>query len=84
MIERYRHKKRGTTYTQVCVAVLQAEIPCHESAALVVYRGEDGRFWARPHDEFHDGRFEALPPSSEPADPVRDLLARQQPPQEGE
>jgi hypothetical protein len=57
----WRHKKRGTTYAEVGLASLQAETPCEETAVLVIYRGDDGRLWARPHDEFHDGRFEAAP-----------------------
>lgn len=57
----HRHLKRGSLYQQIGIASLQTETPCEETAALVVYRGEDGKLWARPHDEFTDGRFEELP-----------------------
>ena len=55
----YRHKKRGTTYRVEGIASLQTASPCEETAVLVIYRGEDGKLHARPHDEFYDGRFEA-------------------------
>ncbi|WP_394657635.1 hypothetical protein [uncultured Novosphingobium sp.] len=35
-----------------------------EGDGLVIYRGEDGKLWARLADEFHDGRFEALRPQA--------------------
>jgi hypothetical protein len=56
----YWHRKRRTYYSHVCFASLQASEPCEEGAVLVVYKGDDGRCWARPFDEFHDGRFDAL------------------------
>jgi hypothetical protein len=61
----FRHRKRGTSYAVQGYASLQAETPCEEGAVLVIYKGEDGKLWARPHDEFHDGRFEeiATPPA---------------------
>jgi hypothetical protein len=31
-----------------------------EGARLVVYRGEDGKLWAREEAEFGDGRFEPV------------------------
>lgn len=55
---RYRHKKRGTLYDIVGTAELQAEQPQAEHAKLVIYRGDDGKLWARNSAEFHDGRFE--------------------------
>ena len=60
-VERYRHKKRGTVYEVIGSAELQvAGLAPDEGDHLAVYRGEDGKLWARPYDEFHDGRFEAL------------------------
>lgn len=38
-------------------AELQTAAPVPEGARLVVYVGLDGRLWARPAEEFHDGRF---------------------------
>lgn len=57
----YRHVKRGTTYTVIGEAELQmsADDLC-DGALMVVYRGDDGKLWVRSHNEFHDGRFEAI------------------------
>lgn len=61
-IERWRHKKRGTTYTVVGNCEVQAEDPLMDHEVAVVYCCEqDGTLWVRRHSEFHDGRFEALP-----------------------
>ena len=60
-VERYQHKKRGTVYEVIGSAELQvAGLAPDEGDHLAVYRGEDGKLWARPYDEFHDGRFEAM------------------------
>jgi hypothetical protein len=56
--ETYRHKKRGTLYEMIGTAELQASHPQFEHAELAIYRGEDGKLWARNTGEFHDGRFE--------------------------
>lgn len=58
----HRHKKRGSTYQVVAVGRLQASAP-FDNERVVIYRGEDGQYWARPTYEFYDGRFEALPSS---------------------
>lgn len=67
--EQYRHIKRGTVYTMIGTAELQAAQPQCEHAALAIYRGEDGKLWARNTAEFHDGRFVAVnhetPPMTE-------------------
>ena len=55
-----RHRKRGTVYTVVGNATLQTSAPIADDATLVVYQGEDGKFWARPAVEFFDGRFESV------------------------
>jgi hypothetical protein len=60
----HRHVKRGTTYKEIGRAVLQTEAPLTDDALLTVYQGEDGLLWARSVAEFHDGRFEPLPPAS--------------------
>lgn len=57
---RFRHVKRGTYYTVRGRASLQCA-PSRlltEGAELVIYEGEKGGLWARPADEFFDGRFE--------------------------
>lgn len=56
----HRHLKRESTYRVEGQASLQTSIPCEEAAVLVIYRDESGRLFARPHDEFHDGRFEVI------------------------
>jgi hypothetical protein len=56
----YRHKQRGGAYTVVGRASLQTSRPIEDDQELVVYRGEDGRLWARPFNEFCDGRFERI------------------------
>lgn len=59
---RYRHKKRGGTYALIGTAEIQASAPVNEGEPVAVYRCDaDGRLWARPLDEFNDGRFESLP-----------------------
>jgi hypothetical protein len=56
-----RHKTRGSIYAVVGTASLQTVGSIDEGASLVIYRGANGELWARPKEEFHDGRFEALP-----------------------
>jgi hypothetical protein len=56
----FRHRARGTSYTVLGRAVLQANEPVSDEQELVVYAGADGRLWVRPVGEFYDGRFEKL------------------------
>ena len=58
---RWRHKKRGTFYQELCRAELQAGRPLTEGDRLVVYVDDDGKTWCRPEGEFEDGRFEPAP-----------------------
>jgi hypothetical protein len=37
-----------------------------DMSEVAVYRGEDGKLWVRPREEFEDGRFEALPAAPQP------------------
>jgi len=60
--ETFVHKRRGTSYLVLGRAALQAAKPVSDDQELVVYLGEDGRLWARPVDEFYDGRFEKVGP----------------------
>lgn len=62
-LPRWRHKKRGTHYTELGTARLQLALPVviEEGAVLMIYRGDDGVLWARPESEFRDGRFEQVP-----------------------
>ena len=61
----WRHLTRGTVYTEVGRAELQHSLgrPPQEGDRLVIYRGEDGRLWARAEAEFEDGRFERVQPA---------------------
>ncbi len=63
----HRHKKRGTEYTVIGEGKMQADYwqdgygnPI-DMAPVIIYRGTDGDLWARPKEEFEDGRFELLP-----------------------
>jgi hypothetical protein len=56
--EIYRHRRRGTLYAVVGRAVLQTNRPLSDDQEVVVYKGVDGHLWARPIDEFYDGRFQ--------------------------
>lgn len=57
----WRHKKRGTIYQEIGTASLQASSgPIEEGVELVVYLSNDGKLYARPKDEFLDGRFERV------------------------
>lgn len=60
---RWRHKKRGTTYTEIARASLQDNDPSGLTTGdvMVVYRSDDtGKVYCRGDDEFEDGRFEPL------------------------
>jgi hypothetical protein len=68
-VAQWRHKKRGTTYTEIGRARLQqsGQFGPTEGDELVIYRSDtDGSLWARATSEFMDGRFEAL--AAPPAD----------------
>jgi hypothetical protein len=56
--ETYRHLRRGSLYTVVGRATLQTDRPLTDDQELIVYKGVDGYLWARPSDEFCDGRFQ--------------------------
>lgn len=51
------HKKSGGRYQFVGLAHLQTDQPLGDMASVTVYRGEDGRLWAREGREFVE-RFE--------------------------
>lgn len=59
--EKWRHKKRGTTYEMIGTAEVQVTDCILEGHFVVVYRAEDGKLWVRPTEEFYDGRFERIP-----------------------
>ena len=68
----WRHKKRGTLYTEVGIAFLQTSgaQPLADGMAMMVYRDDGGTLWTRQFDEFHDGRFQGVLPASPPAQPA--------------
>jgi len=58
---RWRHKKRGTTYSIVTGAIAQcATGPIVDGDIVTVYVGDDGRAFVRKTTEFLDGRFEEI------------------------
>ena len=62
-MRRFRHKKRGSTYTLVAEAEFQCSaMPPIDGLPVTIYRGDDGKFWVRGTGEFHDGRFEEIEP----------------------
>ncbi|ADZ70685.1 DUF1653 domain-containing protein [Polymorphum gilvum] len=52
---RWRHRKTGGTYTIIGQCRIEAT-----GADAFLYQGTDGTIWARPKEEFLDGRFERL------------------------
>lgn len=58
-LQRYRHNARDTEYDLIGTAELQDAKGegVEEGALLAIYRGDDGKLWARRHSEFGDGRF---------------------------
>lgn len=62
-VKRWRHKKRGSTYTEIGRATLQTAnvMRLGDMLEMTVYRSEDdGSLWVRSAREFEDGRFERL------------------------
>jgi hypothetical protein len=60
-LPKWRHKKRGTAYTEVGRGFASiSQMPIEDHTAVVIYRGEDGILWVRNAVEFDDGRFEEL------------------------
>lgn len=71
--QRVKHVKRISYYTVIGKAALQAGSAVLEPSELIIYRGDDGKLWARPSWEFEDGRFEKVySPITTPADAVKE------------
>ena len=56
----HRYIKTGSEYRLIGRAYIQTEVPLIDYALAVIYRGADGRLWARRAVEF-DERFKPLP-----------------------
>lgn len=52
------HRKSGGRYTLIGEGKLQSDKPLPDMAEIAIYRGEDGRLWARDATEFA-GRFDS-------------------------
>lgn len=61
-MSRWRHKKRGTTYTlRGTGLVSNSGEPLVDGDEVEIYQSEDDWKWyVRRKTEFHDGRFEEL------------------------
>lgn len=59
----------------VLEVVLQAGSVIQSGDSLVLYRGTDGRYWARPSAEFYDGRFIELDAELNPVVVPLDMAA---------
>ncbi|USN15284.1 hypothetical protein KIKIMORA_01380 [Brevundimonas phage vB_BpoS-Kikimora] len=66
---RRTHIKRGGAYTLYGAGIIQTETPLKDGDNVVIYRDEDGRWWARPPIEMYDGRFGHNPRTTEDVDP---------------
>lgn len=55
------HVATKRLYRLVSSVTLQTAEPLGDEAFLALYQGENGLFWARPAEEFWDGRFALLP-----------------------
>ena len=60
--ELWKHVKRGTVYEVIARGELQVGSDLVDGSAMVIYRGDDGRFWVREESEFEDGRFVRVAP----------------------
>ena len=59
--KRWRHKKRGSTYTEIGRGKLQVGDHFPDMSPVVIYQATaDGTLWVRPESEFMDGRFEEI------------------------
>lgn len=57
----FRHLKRGSRYRVLNVQFeVQSSRPIVEGETLICYFDARGKGWARPADEFNDGRFERI------------------------
>lgn len=78
ILSRWRHKRRGTTYTAVAIGELQmsADDLC-DGEEMMIYRSDDGKWWVRRREEFEDGRFDRISADQESAmTPDREISAR--------
>lgn len=58
------HRKSGGRYTLLGEGRLQCDTPLADMAEIAIYRGEDGRLWARDAVEFA-GRFDSAAPKGD-------------------
>lgn len=65
-MRQWRHKRRGLVFTEICrVELHSATSTVIAGSTLVIYRGANGKLWAREEGEFEDGRFEEVPTDRE-------------------
>ncbi|WP_043346141.1 hypothetical protein [Methylobacterium sp. B1] len=67
MAERVLHLLLWTKYEVLGVAELQRALtPVKEGSKLAIYRGDDGKLWAKDLGDSHDGRFTPITPAPDP------------------
>lgn len=59
------HRKRGSKYIVLGSGFFQTIDEDYDGIRIVLYEGLDGKLWARPMEEFLDGRFLCIDGSSE-------------------
>ena len=74
---RWKHRKRGTTYTEIARGKASVSLsPIDDYTPVVIYRGDDGQWWVRSEMEFDDGRFELLPEQTARLQRFRDRMRK--------
>lgn len=56
----FKHKNHGGKYEVLGFAMLQTARHIDDMESLVIYQTSPGVLWARPNNEFFDGRFQEM------------------------